>query len=114
MSQRTARDLVAARSGWICEVCGSATATNFHHRKNASQGGLWLPSNGLHLCGSGTTGCHGRITQNPADAYRLGWSVPSWQDPRAVTVFVFSHGMVLLDDAGRYLHTDQEVPCRAS
>lgn len=108
MNEKTARARVAQRSGGVCEVCGSAQATNFHHRQNASQGGKWLPSNGLHLCGSGTTGCHGRVTANPVWARKHGWSVPSWDDPRKIAIRLFAHGLVLLDDQGR-VEPGQEV-----
>jgi len=31
--------------------------------------------------GTGSTGCHGWKTANPAAAMAEGWSVPSWADP---------------------------------
>lgn len=102
MNEKEARRLVYDRSGRVCEVCGRARATNWHHRKNASQGGLWCPSNGLHLCGSGTTGCHGKITVNPRIARERGWSVPSWGDPGETPVWVAGRGWVLLKDDGGF------------
>src|SRR5690606_39263311 len=83
---------------------------NFDHRKNRSQGGLWSASNGQLMCGSGTVGCHGHVTQNPAEALREGWSVPSWADPAswpAARWFrgehgIFTRGFVLYDDEGRF------------
>ena len=97
--EKVARKLVAERSGGVCEICGANRATNFQHRVNRSQGGAWSASNGLHACGSGTTGCHGRMHHDPAEAYALGWSVKSWQDPASTPVRT-SHGWVLLDDEG--------------
>lgn len=84
--------------GW-CEVCGLEYATNAHHRKNRSQGGVDQLSNLLHVCGSGTTGCHGDITVNPAKSYEAGWSVRSHADPASVAV-VYRGQRVILDDLG--------------
>jgi len=97
-----ARQLVAQRSNSVCEVCGNTPASNFHHRKNASQGGPWTASNGMALCGSGTTGCHGYITEHPEHARRSGWSVPSHADPLRTPVWLARHGWVLLNDNGTF------------
>lgn len=42
------------------------------------------PSNLLIVCGSGTTGCHGWIEGNRADAKAAGLLVSQWDDPAAV------------------------------
>lgn len=97
-----ARRLVAQRSGGVCEVCGNATATNFHHRKGKGQGGAWAPSNGLHLCGSGSTGCHGHVTTHPQVSREQGWSVPSYLDPLRTPVWLARHGWAFLDDHGTF------------
>jgi len=99
-AERNARKVVRARSGGICEICGHAAATNFGHRKNRSQGGQWSASNGLDLCGSGSTGCHGHATVNPALARERGWAVLSTQDPAEVPVFLAGHGWVFLLEDG--------------
>lgn len=93
------RDSLRLRSGNICELCGATTATNWHHRKNRSQLGGNELSNALHLCGSGTTGCHGQVTEHPADAYNYGWSVRSGFNPAEVSVLRRGE-WVLLDDEG--------------
>jgi hypothetical protein len=52
--------------------------TNYQHRKNRSQCAKyerWAPSNGLYVCGSGTTGCHGYIHAHPKESYANGWMV---------------------------------------
>jgi hypothetical protein len=54
--------IMRRRSGGLCEVCGRAVATDFHHRRPRGAGGTsvaWvnLPANGLHIC----RGCHDRI-----------------------------------------------------
>lgn len=115
MNERKARALVYARSAIdgqnrLCEtriqgVC-LGRGMNFQHRKNRSQGGLWLPSNGLDVCGSGTTGCHGYITEHPAEATEKGWTVQSWAEPAEVPVLIhtihYGHDYVLLDDDACY------------
>lgn len=92
------REQLLERSGGICEKCGQARATNWHHRKNASQGGEASLSNALHLCGSGTTGCHGWITGNPGGANPYGWSVRSWQNPLDEPVMYRGVAVLLGDD----------------
>jgi len=77
MNTAKARQMLAARSNGVCEVCRRARATNAQHRKNRSQGGTWDLSNLIHVCGSGTTGCHGAIHANPLKSYANGWSVRS-------------------------------------
>lgn len=94
------RELLQKRSGGICEICMVAYATNWHHRKNRSQGGGNELSNAMHLCGSGTTGCHGRVTENPAEAYHYGWSVRSGHNPVDVPVWMGWQWVLLLDDGG--------------
>lgn len=83
---KSQREKLRARSLGVCELCGAAPATNFHHRKNRSQLGGHNLSNALHLCGSGTTGCHGLVTEHPKDAYDNGWSVRSGFNPADVPV----------------------------
>lgn len=58
-----------------CEICGVWGATNAHHRRNQSQGGEDVLSNLMLACGSGTTGCHGKITANPDWAVEMGYTV---------------------------------------
>lgn len=100
---RARRD-VSRRSGGVCEVCDRAPATDWHHRKNRSQGGQWSASNGLHLCRA----CHRMVTEQPEAARRWGWAVPSWCDPAEAPVRLLRHGWVRLTDDGRYIPV--EVP----
>jgi hypothetical protein len=80
VSETTARGLLYTRSGRMCERCGIQRATNAHHRRAA--GRRWDVWNLLDLCGSGTTGCHGFVTdQEVALARRYGWVVLSGRDP---------------------------------
>lgn len=109
--ERAAKRLVRARSGGWCEtripgVC-LGRAANFHHRQNRSQGGQWTAPNGLDLCGSGTTGCHGAVTNTNGRRVEYednGWIVPHGLDPATVPVLIHNattgHDWVLLDYQG--------------
>ncbi len=47
-----------------CVRCG-VRGSNRHERLPRSQGGLRDEFNTVVLCGSGTTGCHGWVTEHP-------------------------------------------------
>lgn len=105
-AESVARQLVAKRSGGICEamipaVC-QGRATNMHHRRKP--GRVWNPANLLHLCGSGTTGCHGWIEANPKASREQGWWIFTGDgEPDQVLVFLRRHTgsrWFLLDDKG--------------
>jgi hypothetical protein len=104
-----ARALVSQRSGGRCEICGSRPASNFHHRQNRSASGVWSAENGMALCGSGTTFCHGFVTGNPRRAREQGWSVPSWADPARIPAWIFGREFVLLTPTGDYATLEDEV-----
>src|SRR5207302_4180111 len=60
---KSARELVRARAGGLCElripgIC-LHYANNWHHRLGKGQGGRWLASVGMLACGSGSVACHG-------------------------------------------------------
>ncbi len=107
---RKLRDELHQRSGSMCELCALARATNWHHRKNRSQGGQHVLSNALHLCGSGTTGCHGMVTESPERAYERGWSVRSGFDPAEVPVLYGGDWAFLADD-GRVFRPARAQGC---
>lgn len=70
----------------LCEICGKVRGNSSHHRRNQSQGGRHILSNLMWLCGDGTTGCHGWVTENPAMAERNGWTIQGtqvqpWESP---------------------------------
>jgi hypothetical protein len=97
-TERTCRPAVEGRSGGLCELaCGNA-ATNMHHRKNVSQGGLWTPANVMHLCGSGTTGCHGYFTHHRTEAYALGVAVRRSDNPADIPVRTLALDLLHLTD----------------
>lgn len=116
---RKVRAALHERAQHCCERCGLHGATNAHHRRNQSQGGPDTLSNLMLLCGSGTTRCHGFVTQNPAFAMALGWTVPRSPvlEPADVAVWRFDltvgrQVLVKLDDDGNIhpFDTEEEIP----
>jgi hypothetical protein len=78
---------------------------NAHHRQNRSQQGKWDVRNLLWVCGSGSTGCHGALTNTNgrrAEFEKEGWIVPSHEDPAKKDCLIytrwFGHDYVLLLD----------------
>ncbi len=57
-------------------------------------------ANLILMCGTGTTGCHGRAEHNPTWAAENGYRVGSWEDPAAVPVTHYLYGRVGLTGAG--------------
>lgn len=95
MSTTKARKILYERSGNVCEICGCARATNAQHRVNKSQGGSWALSNLIHVCGSGSTGCHGYIHSHPERSYANGWSVRQSMNPRHMPALLKAeHGLL--------------------
>lgn len=84
------RDDIVDRAGRRCERCGryirDGARASLHHRKLRSQGGTDTHAGLVLLCGSGTTGCHGWVHANPAQAQELGLIVPSWADVAEVPI----------------------------
>lgn len=96
---------VRARDKGTCARCGSDRDLTTHHRRNRGMGGSrWpginLPANLLTLCGSGTTGCHGWVTDHPAEARDLGLAVSLHTDPQVIPVHTW-RGWLMLDNDGR-------------
>lgn len=105
VGEAKAKRLAKARSEGLCEtrilgVC-LTYCSDFHHRLFQSQGGKWDIRNGLRVCRT----CHGVIT-NPngrrAEFERLGWIVPSCQDPARIPARIWHEDrcdwFFLLDD----------------
>lgn len=119
--ERRAYQAVTLRDQDTCQRClrnCGGGVTSRHHRKNRSQGGRTLPSNLVVLGGTGTTGCHGIITESPQLARAEGFTVPSWGDPAEFPVRRYvrtAQGTrrqvwVLLDDHGLFRQiTDEEA-----
>lgn len=89
MSGPTAKtvEIVRARDSYRCVVCGASIHGqrgwdwSIQHRQARQMGGckqpyINAPSNLLLVCGSGTTGCHGRIESDRDWAKDHGWNIP--------------------------------------
>lgn len=88
-----------------CQRCGRFGQCDRDHRQNRD---AWntTPAN-LQLLGSAFgCGCHKWKTENPAEAERLGFSVPRWADPLTWPGFRRGVGWVRYfdepDEAGRW------------
>lgn len=127
------------RDGGRCALCGAglvwyargyvwAGGWSVHHREDRGQGGvkrarpgreqprayLALSANGVLLCGTGTTGCHGKVTRNEVPA-RLGFSVSRIGIRRPVEVPIkhYLHGWVRLDNDGGYTRVEEPAEVAA-
>ena len=83
------RLLVICRQGWACLLCSGRLdgpqAYSLHHRRPRMMGGTRDPRssdprNLVAVCGSGTTGCHGRIESKREWALENGWLLRSLDD----------------------------------
>lgn len=97
------RDLVYVRDGFACCLCGATYPLNLHHRRTAGMGGTRRPeshagANLMVLCGSGSTGCHGWVTENPDLARQRGYVVRQHANPADVPVIVHGVWSWLCDD----------------
>lgn len=54
-----------------CVLCGGR-ASNWHEKVTRGRGGPRDAFNAVPLCGSGTTGCHGWVTEHPDAAEAKG------------------------------------------
>lgn len=105
MSETSTRQYVYARSEGSCEVCGNWPGTNVHHRLNRSQGGDWSSENCIHVCGSGTRGCHGWITSHPNQSRDNGWLVSRTERSLDVPL-LYRHRWALLNDNGAVIELE--------
>ena len=92
---RETHRLTARRDHYRCLRCGNEldhiwSGHSLHHRHMRSHPfpGLHSPANLIHLCGSGTTGCHGWVHNHPKTAMAYGWIVSGYNDhPETVPVW---------------------------
>jgi hypothetical protein len=103
-AERHARKAVKARSNGRCELGPDHPATDMHHRRNRSQGGLWTPENLLHIC----RGHHQHITTHPQAAIEQGWTVPSHRDPADVPCWLAGWGYSFLNPDGSITESEEE------
>lgn len=122
-------EMIWERDRGRCAMCGRwlvrthrGETWSVHHREDRGMGGvkrarkgrvqprahLALAANGVLLCGTGTTGCHGDVTDEEVPE-RLGFSVSRIGIRRPVDVPLkhFLHGWVLLDNYGGYAPADE-------
>lgn len=106
-----ARKMMLERDRGRCVRCGSDAlgfwaGHSWQHRDNRGTGGTrdprrGLPCNGVLLCGSATTGCHGWVENHPELAAWAGWVVMAGEDPADVPVLYAAWGRVCaLDEKG--------------
>lgn len=98
---RKVRAALHERAGDCCEICGVHGANNAHHRRNQSQGGRDTLANLLLLCGSGCTGCHGRVTLHPSWATENCYTIQGLLDgdaPETVPVLIRGERCLLEDN----------------
>ena len=80
--ERDAYEHVTLRDNDTCQRCRrNCGGSNRDHRVNRSQGGRTVVSNLQVIGGTGTTGCHGWITEHPEDAVAEGWAAPGYATP---------------------------------
>lgn len=96
------------RCGELVDLSARGLAFSLHHRRPRGAGGtsLWwvnLPSNGVLLCGSGTTGDHGWVERNRHEARELGYLVPlnGILTPSQVPIVRYDGALVYLTDDGQ-------------
>lgn len=117
ISQKLRYAIVVLRDHCICLRCGREISTpdySIHHRRSRGMGGSRdsdSKSNLVTLCGSGTTGCHGWITEHPAEAYESGWMVRrnSRDIPEEIRLVDLRGRMFFLDDLGGVTYVTKGV-----
>lgn len=111
---------IIVRDLGCCARCGRhvahlerGVAWSVHHRRPRGMGGAgadWInrAANGLVLCGSGTTGCHGWVEKHRDRARELGFLVPRGvlrADEVSIVHAVLGH--VLLTDEGGFIPVEE-------
>jgi hypothetical protein len=110
--------LLADRDASRCAACGqSADATEVapvpRQRSRLGQVERASAAGWLLLCGTATTGCRGRVIDEPGWARQNGLTVAADRDPAEVPVWHAVHGLVWLDaDGGVYPVPDSAGPGR--
>lgn len=114
-------ELIWERDRGRCAMCGRPLrreARGFewsaHHIQPRGMGGSKDPvigsaSNGVLLCGSGTTGCHGHVESHREDAEKLGYIIRRGVlRPGHVPIKHFLHGVVYLNPDGTVRPAESE------
>lgn len=93
-----------------CEVCGKIVGRapySIHHRKPRKMGGtrdetINTPPNLMLVCGTGTTGCHGWIESNRAQAAAAGYLIKGNAKPEDTPITLHTGRRVSLTTIGTY------------
>ncbi|MFC9768815.1 HNH endonuclease [Rhodococcus jostii] len=104
---RKVRDQLDERSGGLCEICGTADATQRHHRRPRGSGGTRrtesnLAANGLMLCYR----CHAFVEKEGRQtrvSYVRGYLVHQGDCPARVPVHYRGGQVAFLTDDGQVL-----------
>ena len=112
------RDACFERAKGHCEVCGCRLPEkgwNLHHRTNRGAGGTKRQvtcADGLAVCGSGTTGCHGYISGHFVWSEDRGYVVRrnSIATPLTEPVFVRGEWVMFNADGSTSPAPRMEVP----
>lgn len=78
--EREAYDAATERDNDTCVRCGHQGRNERDHRQNRDAFNT-TPANLQLLCGPFANGCHKWKTENPAEALRMGFAVPSYARP---------------------------------
>lgn len=104
--------IVDGRSNCWCEVCGSNTFAERHHRRPRGSGGSKrtdtnLPSNCLAVCRD----CHRMIESHRRIALMLGWLIGQRSNPSETRVMYRGEWSYLLDDGTVWTSIAGTKPC---
>jgi hypothetical protein len=103
-------DAVLERDQHSCVCCGEnlqgirGRDWSLHHRRGRGMGSTRrpesnLPANLVAVCGTGNTGCHGWLTENPALGREQGLVLRQHEDPTKVPAATW-YGVALFDNEG--------------
>lgn len=94
-------DLVRQRDRDSCQRCGiHVEIGSIHHRQGRGGFDPHRTPNLALFCGSGTTGCHHYIHNNPTESYEKGWMVRRLgiATPECTPMHTFNGVVFLLPD----------------
>lgn len=104
------------RRGLSWQLRGSMLAGGWsvHHRRGRGKQTVSYP-HGVVLCGTGTTGCHGWVTEHPALAREYGLSLSRLAttdefQPAAVRIRDEAGRWWLLTESGRAVEVEEGIP----
>lgn len=113
--------MIVARDQGECVSCGKHVvhlnrgwAWSIHHRRPRGTGGTklaWVDqaANGIILCGSGTTGCHGWVEKNRRASIDAGFLISALglSTGEDIAIHHQLHGLVYLDNAGGWCSVEE-------